>query len=45
MQYSKYYSLKLSKCTTGNRLHRQWILMASKEQKLITEGALNIKLY
>tara|TARA_B100000795_G_scaffold154040_1_gene115466 strand:- start:278 stop:1066 length:789 start_codon:yes stop_codon:yes gene_type:complete len=31
---------------TGNRKHRQWILMAAKEQKLMptTEGALHIKL-
>ena len=47
MQYSKYYDTKTIKMyRTGNRLHRQWILMASKEQKLMptTEGALNIKL-
>ena len=46
-QYSKYYNTKTIKMyRTGNRRHRQWILMASKEQQLMptTEGALNIKL-
>jgi len=46
-QYSKYYNTKTIKMyRTGNRLHRQWILMASKEQKLMptTEGALHLKL-
>ncbi len=46
-QYSKYYNTKTIKMyRTGNRKHRQWILMASKEQKLMptTEGALHIKL-
>ena len=46
-QYSKYYNTKTIKMyRTGNRKHRQWILMASKEQELMptTEGALHIKL-
>ena len=46
-QYSKYYNTKTIKMyRTGNRKHRQWILMAAKEQKLMptTEGALHIKL-
>jgi Tol biopolymer transport system component len=46
-QYSKYYNTKTIKMyRTGNRKHRQWIIMAAKEQKLMptTEGALNIKL-
>lgn len=46
-QYSKYYNTKTIKMyRTGNRIHRQWILMAAKEQKLMptTEGALHIKL-
>ena len=47
MQYSKYYNTKTIKMyRTGNRKHRQWILMAAKEQKLMptTEGALHLKL-
>ena len=46
-QYSKYYNTKTIKMyRTGNRKHRQWILMAAKEQKLMptTEGALHVKL-
>ena len=46
-QYSKYYNTKTIKMyRTGNRKHRQWIIMAAKEEKLMptTEGALNIKL-
>ena len=46
-QYSKYYNTKTIKMyRTGNRRHRQWILMAAKEQKLMptTEGALHVKL-
>lgn len=46
-QYSKYYNTKTIKMyLTGNRLHRQWVIMASKEQKLMptTEGGLDFKL-
>ena len=46
-QYSKYYNTKTIKMyMTGNRQHRQWIIMAAKELKLMptTEGALDFKL-
>ena len=46
-QYSEYYNTKTIKMyRTGNRKHRQWIIQAAKEQKLMptTEGALDIKL-
>ena len=46
-QYSEYYNTKTIKMyLTGNRQHRQWIIMAAKEQKLMptTEGGLDIKL-
>lgn len=46
-QYSKYYNTKTIKMyLTGNRQHRQWIIMAAKELKLMptTEGALDFKL-
>ncbi|MFN5938097.1 MAG: amidohydrolase family protein, partial [Sphingobacteriales bacterium] len=46
-QYSKYYNTKTIKMyLTGNRQHRQWIIMASKEQNLMptTEGGLDFKL-
>ncbi|HSF46237.1 MAG TPA: amidohydrolase family protein [Chitinophagaceae bacterium] len=46
-QYSKYYNTKTIKMyLTGNRLHRQWIIMAAKEQNLMptTEGGLDFKL-
>ena len=46
-QYSEYYDTKTIKMyRTGNRKHRQWIIQAAKEQKLMptTEGALDIKL-
>lgn len=46
-QYSKYYNTKTIKMyLTGNRLHRQWVIMASKEQSLMptTEGGLDFKL-
>ena len=47
MQYSKYYNTKTIKMyLTGNRQHRQWIIEAAKEQKLMptTEGGLDFKL-
>ena len=47
MQYSKYYNTKTIKMyLTGNRQHRQWIIQAAKEQKLMptTEGGLDFKL-
>ncbi|MFZ9660832.1 MAG: amidohydrolase family protein, partial [Chitinophagaceae bacterium] len=46
-QYSKYYNTKTIKMyLTGNRQHRQWVIMASKEQQLMptTEGGLDFKL-
>lgn len=46
-QYSKYYNTKTIKMyLTGNRLNRQWVIMAAKEQKLMptTEGGLDFKL-
>ena len=46
-QYSKYYNTKTIKMyLTGNRKHRQWIIQAAKEQKLMptTEGGLDFKL-
>ena len=46
-QYSEYYQTKTIKMyLTGNRQHRQWIIMAAKEQKLMptTEGGLDFKL-
>lgn len=46
-QYSKYYKTQYIKMyLTGNRQTRQWIIMASKEQKLMptTEGGLDFKL-
>jgi len=46
-QYSEYFNTKTIKMyMTGNRQHRQWIIQAAKEQKLMptTEGALDMKL-
>ncbi len=46
-QYSEYYNTKTIKMyLTGNRLHRQWIIQACKEQGLMptTEGGLDFKL-
>jgi hypothetical protein len=46
-QYSKYYNTKSIKMyVAGNRQQRQWIIMASKELKLMptTEGSLDFKL-
>lgn len=46
-QYSEYFDTKTIKMyRVGNREHRQWIIMASKDQKLMptTEGSLNIKM-
>ncbi|HEV7350424.1 amidohydrolase family protein [Telluribacter sp.] len=46
-QYSKYYNTKTIKMyLVGNRQHRQWVIMAAKEQKLMptTEGGLDFKL-
>lgn len=46
-QYSEYYNTKYIKMyLAGNRQHRQWIIMAAKEQGLkpTTEGGLDIKL-
>lgn len=46
-QYSKYYNTQYIKMyLVGNRLHRQWVIMAAKEQKLMptTEGGLDYKL-
>jgi Tol biopolymer transport system component len=46
-QYSEYFDTKTIKMyRVGNREMRQWIIMASKEQKLMptTEGSLNIRL-
>ena len=45
-QYSEYYNTKTIKMyLTGNRKMRQWIIQASKEQKLMptTEGGLDFK--
>ncbi|WP_192822039.1 amidohydrolase family protein [Rufibacter sp. LB8] len=46
-QYSEYYNTKTIKMyLVGNRQHRQWIIMAAKEQGLMptTEGGLDFKL-
>jgi len=46
-QYSEYFNTKTIKMyMTGNRQHRQWIIQAAREQKLMptTEGALDMKL-
>lgn len=46
-QYSEYFDTKTIKMyRVGNRKHRQWIIEASHEQKLMptTEGALDIRL-
>ncbi|WP_445381678.1 amidohydrolase family protein [Robiginitalea sp. IMCC43444] len=46
-QYSDYYNTKTIKMyLTGNRQHRQWIVMAAKELELMptTEGGLDFKL-
>ena len=46
-QYSEYYHTKTIKMyLTGNRQHRQWIIMAAREQGLMptTEGGLDFKL-
>ncbi|WP_439881849.1 amidohydrolase family protein [Pontibacter sp. MBLB2868] len=46
-QYSEYYHTKTIKMyLVGNRQHRQWIIMAAKEQGLLptTEGGLDFKL-
>ncbi|MFM8346662.1 MAG: amidohydrolase family protein, partial [Bacteroidota bacterium] len=46
-QYSEYFNTKTIKMyLTGNRQHRQWIIQAAKEQKLMptTEGGLDFKL-
>ncbi|MBC3539074.1 amidohydrolase family protein [Rufibacter sediminis] len=46
-QYSDYYNTKTIKMyLVGNRQHRQWIIMAAKEQGLMptTEGGLDFKL-
>jgi Tol biopolymer transport system component/imidazolonepropionase-like amidohydrolase len=46
-QYSEYYNTKTIKMyLTGNRQHRQWIIMAAREQGLMptTEGGLDFKL-
>ncbi len=46
-KYSKYYNTNTIKMyIVGNRQHRQWVIQASKEQKLMptTEGALDFKL-
>lgn len=46
-QYSKYYNTKYIKMyLVGNRQHRQWVVMASKEQRIMptTEGGLDFKL-
>jgi Tol biopolymer transport system component len=45
-QYSEYYNTKYIKMyLVGNRQHRQWIIMAAKEQGLkpTTEGGLDFK--
>ena len=46
-KYSEYYNTNTIKMyIVGNRQHRQWVIQASKEQKLMptTEGALDFKL-
>ena len=46
-QYSKYYNTKYIKMyLVGNRKHRQWVIQAAKNQKLMptTEGGLDFKL-
>ncbi|MEN2280907.1 amidohydrolase family protein [Algoriphagus sp. SE2] len=46
-QYSKYYNTHYIKMyLVGNRQHRQWVIMAAKEQELMptTEGGLDFKL-
>ncbi len=46
-QYSEYFDTKTIKMyRVGNRMQRQWIIMASKEQKLMptTEGSLHMRL-
>jgi Tol biopolymer transport system component len=46
-QYSEYYNTKYIKMyLVGNRQHRQWIIMAAKEQGLkpTTEGGLDFRL-
>lgn len=46
-QYSEYYNTKTIKMyLTGNRQHRQWVIMAARELKLMptTEGGLDFKL-
>lgn len=46
-QYSKYYNTQYIKMyLVGNRQHRQWVIMAAKEQMLMptTEGGLDYKL-
>ncbi len=46
-QYSDYYNTKTIKMyLVGNRKHRQWVIEAAKEQKLMptTEGGLDFKL-
>lgn len=46
-QYSEYYNTKTIKMyLTGNRQHRQWIIMAARELELMptTEGGLDFKL-
>ncbi|MDG1572371.1 amidohydrolase family protein [Robiginitalea sp. M366] len=46
-QYSEYYDTKTIKMyLTGNRQHRQWVIMAAKELELMptTEGGLDFKL-
>ncbi len=46
-QYSKYFNTQYIKMyLVGNRQHRQWVIMAAKEQQLMptTEGGLDFKL-
>lgn len=46
-QYSEYYNTKTIKMyLTGNRQHRQWVIMAARELELMptTEGGLDFKL-
>jgi hypothetical protein len=46
-QYSRYYNTKYIKMyLVGNRQHRQWVIMAAREQGLMptTEGGLDFKL-
>lgn len=46
-QYSEYYNTKYIKMyLVGNRKHRQWVINAAREQKLMptTEGGLDFKL-